>query len=129
MRLRLPEGLQQVEQAVRVDGGLQVSEDLRGAAAKRRHEPPLLVLGANVRLALLHGGVGPGLLARRGGRGLHDPVEGIVGHDPGHEQLRRAHVIERQALDLGDVHAHLAVDAGALDAHDDAEVRRQPRGV
>ncbi len=61
--------------------------------------------------------------------GLHDFVEGLVGHDARDEQLRRADVVERQRLDLGDVHAHLAVDARALDAHDHAEVRRQPRGV
>ena len=54
--------------------------------------------------------------------GLHDLVEGLVGHDARDEQLRRADVVERQRLDLGDVHAHLAVDARALDADDHAEV-------
>ena len=60
---------------------------------------------------------------------LHDPVESLVGHDPGHEQLGGADVVEGEALDLGDVDAHLTVDARALDAHDHPEVGRQPGGV
>ena len=49
-------------------------------------------------------------------------VEGVVGHDARDEQLRRADVVERERLDLGDVDAHLAVDARALDADYHAEV-------
>ncbi len=54
---------------------------------------------------------------------LHDLVEAVVGHDSGDEQLAGADVVQRQRLDLGDVHAHFAVDAGALDANDHTEVR------
>jgi len=48
---------------------------------------------------------------------LHDLVEALVGHDPAHEELTSAHVVQGQRLDLGDVNAHLAVDPAALDAH------------
>lgn len=64
-----------------------------------------------------------------GGFGLHDLVEAVVGHDLGDKQLGRANVVERKRLDLGDVDPHLAMDARALDAHDDAEVRREPRRI
>ena len=55
--------------------------------------------------------------------GLHDLVEGLVGHDARDEQLRSADVVEGERLDLGDVDAHLAVDARTLDADYHAEVR------
>ena len=64
-----------------------------------------------------------------GERGLHDLVERVVGHVAGDEQLRRRYVVQDQRLDARHVHAHLAVNAAALDAHDDAEVGREPRGV
>ena len=49
--------------------------------------------------------------------GLHDLVEALVGHDPAHEELTSAHVVQGQRLDLGDVNAHLTVDPAALDTH------------
>ena len=49
--------------------------------------------------------------------GLHDLVEALVGHDPAHEELTSAHVVQGQGLDLGDVNAHLTVDPTALDTH------------
>ena len=61
--------------------------------------------------------------------GLHDFVEILVGHVMGDEQLRRGHVVQRQRLDSRDVHAHFPMDARTLDADDDAEIGRQPRGI
>ena len=52
---RLLGALQQVVDAVRVDGRLEVVEELVLVAAQRPQELPLLVLGLDVRLAL-----GPG---------------------------------------------------------------------
>ena len=48
---------------------------------------------------------------------------------PGQEELSGAHFVEREALDSGDVHPEVTVDARTLDAHDDAVVGGQPRDV
>ena len=49
---RLLGALEQVVDAVRVDGRLEVVEELVLVAAQRPQELPLLVLGLDVRLAL-----------------------------------------------------------------------------
>ena len=57
------------------------------------------------------------------GARLHDFVELLVGHEPRDQKLRRADVVQRQRLDLGNVHPHLAMDSGTFDADDDTEIR------
>ena len=126
-QVALRAGLQQVLQAVRVHGGLELRVQLPRGAAVGLHVGAVHVLGADVRLALLHGAAGPQLDAPA--RGLHDLVEPLVGHGPADQQLARADVVEGEGLDLGDVDAHLAVDARALDADDDPEVGGEPGDV
>ena len=124
--LTLRAGLQEVLQAVAVDGGLQLRDELPGAGAVGLDEGSVDVLGPDVFLPLLHGAVG---LELPGGGGLHDLVEPLVRHGPADQQLAGADVVQGEGLDLGDVDAHLPVDAGALDADDDSEVGGEPGDV
>ena len=102
-----------------VDGGLQLRHQLPGVGAVGLDEGPVDVLCSDVLLPLLHGAGG---LEFPGGGRLHDLVEPLVGHGSADQQLAGADVVQGERLDLGDVDAHLSVDAGALNTNYHTEV-------
>ena len=119
-------GLEQVLKAVIVHGGLQLSVELPGGGAVGLHIGAVAVLGPDVRLPLLHRAARAQLPVRGG---LHDLVEPLVGHRPGHQELAGPDVVQSQGLDLCDVDPHLPVNARTLDTDNNTEVDSEPGDV
>jgi len=75
----------------------------------------------------LHGAIGAKFPASE--FGLHDFIKIVIGHMSGQQQLRRAHVVERQTLDTRNVHPEVPMDPRTFYAHYYSEISRQPSGI